>query len=138
MAARFAPWSKGQLATLGVLAVLPLVDLALPRLGIEPLQLAAQSRTIVIYAVMALGLNIVVGWTGLLNLGIAAFMAIGAYDFGILTAEVYPFQVGFWWALFLSGLIGAFAGWLLGAGVAILSLRLAKVWRAGRALQSSS
>ncbi len=30
------------------------------------------------------------------------------------------------------------AGWLLGAGVAILSLRLAKVWRAGRALQSSS
>ena len=30
------------------------------------------------------------------------------------------------------------AGWLLGAGVAILSLRLAKVWRAGRARQSSS
>ena len=30
------------------------------------------------------------------------------------------------------------AGWLLGAGVAILSLRLAKVWRADRALQSSN
>ena len=64
---------------------------------------------------MALGLNIVVGWTGLLNLGIAAFTALGAYAFGILTCEIYPFQVGFWWGVLLAGAFGAFAGWLLGA-----------------------
>jgi branched-chain amino acid transport system permease protein len=72
-------------------------------------------RTVVVFAILALGLNIVVGWTGLLNLGIAAFMAIGAYAFGILTSEIYPFQVGFWWGILLAGAIGAFAGWLLGA-----------------------
>jgi branched-chain amino acid transport system permease protein len=95
---------------LALLAATPLIDLAFPSI-----QLSGPMRTVVVYAILALGLNVVVGWTGLLNLGIAAFMAIGAYAFGILTAEVYPFQVGFWWALLLSGAIGAFAGWLLGA-----------------------
>ncbi|MFM7133574.1 MAG: branched-chain amino acid ABC transporter permease [Planctomycetota bacterium] len=115
MAARFAPLSKGQIVTLAALAALPLADLALPLVGIEPLQLASASRTVVIFAVMALGLNIVVGWTGLLNLGIAAFAAVGAYAFGILTWENYPFQLGFWPGLLAAGAIGAVAGVLLGA-----------------------
>ena len=38
------------------------------------------------YAVLALGLNIVVGFTGLLDLGYAAFFAIGAYAYGILAS----------------------------------------------------
>ncbi len=38
------------------------------------------------YAVLALGLNIVVGFTGLLDLGYAAFFAIGAYAYGILSS----------------------------------------------------
>ena len=38
------------------------------------------------YATLALGLNIVVGFAGLLDLGYAAFFAIGAYTYGILTA----------------------------------------------------
>jgi len=107
---RFSLFTRGQCIVLALLAATPLLDLAFPSI-----QLSGPMRTVVVYAILALGLNVVVGWTGLLNLGIAAFMAIGAYAFGILTAEVYPFQVGFWWALLLSGAIGAFAGWLLGA-----------------------
>ena len=43
------------------------------------------------YATLALGLNIVVGFAGLLDLGYAAFFAIGAYTYGILTAfQVKP------------------------------------------------
>jgi len=108
--ARFSVFSRGQLAVLALLAATPLLDLAFPSL-----QLSAPMRTVIVYAIVALGLNIVVGWTGLLNLGMAAFMAIGAYAFGILTSEIYPFQVGFWWGILLAALIGAFAGWLLGA-----------------------
>jgi branched-chain amino acid transport system permease protein len=107
---RFSLFTRGQCIVLALLAATPLIDLAFPSI-----QLSGPMRTVVVYAILALGLNVVVGWTGLLNLGIAAFMAIGAYAFGILTAEIYPFQVGFWWALLLSGAIGAFAGWLLGA-----------------------
>jgi branched-chain amino acid transport system permease protein len=107
---RFSLFTRGQCLVLALLAATPILDLAFPSL-----QLSGPMRTVVVYAILALGLNIVVGWTGLLNLGIAAFMAIGAYAFGILTAEVYPFQVGFWWALVLAGAFGAFAGWLLGA-----------------------
>jgi branched-chain amino acid transport system permease protein len=109
-AARFSLFSKGQLVVLALLAITPFLDLAVPSL-----QLSGPMRTVVVFAILALGLNIVVGWTGLLNLGIAAFMAIGAYAFGILTSEIYPFQVGFWWGILLAGAIGAFAGWLLGA-----------------------
>jgi len=79
--------SRGQLAVLGGLALVPLLDYLLPSV-----QLSAQMRTVVVFAILGLGLNIVVGWTGLLHLGIAAFMAIGAYAYGILTCEVYPFK----------------------------------------------
>ena len=39
-----------------------------------------------IYALLAMGLNIVVGYAGLLDLGYAAFFAIGAYTVGFLTS----------------------------------------------------
>jgi branched-chain amino acid transport system permease protein len=49
------------------------------------------------YAVLALGLNIVVGFAGLLDLGYAAFFAIGAYAYGILTSfQVMPAWSSFW------------------------------------------
>jgi branched-chain amino acid transport system permease protein len=49
------------------------------------------------YATLALGLNIVVGFAGLLDLGYAAFFAIGAYTYGILTAfQVMPEWSSFW------------------------------------------
>lgn len=54
-------------------------------------------QAIFVFSLVGLGLNVVTGFTGLLNLGMAAFMAIGAYTFAILTSDIYPFQIGFWW-----------------------------------------
>src|SRR5246127_3076835 len=49
------------------------------------------------FAVLALGLNIVVGFAGLLDLGYAAFFAIGAYTYGIFSSyQVQPEWWGFW------------------------------------------
>ena len=58
------------------------------------------------YAVLALGLNIVVGFTGLLDLGYAAFFAIGAYYYGIFTAyQVMPLWTDGWAPLLAMGLV---------------------------------
>lgn len=81
---------------------------------VEDWQISPYMKRIFIFGVLALGLNIVSGFTGLLHLGIAAFMAIGAYTYAILTVGVYPFQLGFWPALFLAILASALAGALLG------------------------
>ncbi|MCL2872668.1 MAG: high-affinity branched-chain amino acid ABC transporter permease LivM [Betaproteobacteria bacterium] len=64
-----------------------------------------------VYIMLALGLNIVVGYAGLLDLGHAAFYAIGAYTYALLNAN---FDLGFWAALPLAGLSAALFGVLLG------------------------
>jgi branched-chain amino acid transport system permease protein len=79
------------------------------------ISIGMQLTYIFIYAILALGLNVVVGYTGLLHLGIAAFFGIGAYITGILTVPAYPFQVGFCAALVASTAGAALAGVLLGA-----------------------
>lgn len=74
--------------------------------------------TVGIYVLMGLGLNIVVGLAGLLDLGYVAFFAIGAYTAGLLTAPApISLQMGFWPALFFSVLLAAMAGLLLGLPV---------------------
>ncbi len=92
------------------LLILPLLELYLPR----EYRVADLLRPIFIFAVLGLGLNIVTGYTGLLNLGSAAFMAIGAYTFAILSCDIYPFQLGFWLSLCGSLVAGSFAGLLIG------------------------
>ena len=58
------------------------------------------------YATLALGLNIVVGFAGLLDLGYAAFFAIGAYYYGIFTAyQVMPHWSSGWEPLAFLGLV---------------------------------
>jgi branched-chain amino acid transport system permease protein len=47
------------------------------------------------FAILALGLNVIVGYTGLLHLGIAAFFGIGAYVAGILSTSGFPFGASF-------------------------------------------
>lgn len=62
------------------------------------------------YAVLALGLNIVVGFAGLLDLGYAAFFAIGAYTYGILTSfQLQPEWSTFWEPFRLIGLVSKMA-----------------------------
>jgi branched-chain amino acid transport system permease protein len=58
------------------------------------------------YAVLALGLNIVVGFAGLLDLGYAAFFAIGAYTYGVLSAyQIMPHWAPFWVPFAALGLV---------------------------------
>ena len=58
------------------------------------------------YATLALGLNIVVGFAGLLDLGYAAFFAIGAYYYGVFTAfQVMPLWNDYWTPLAALGLV---------------------------------
>lgn len=95
---------------LALACMLPAVDLVLPR----EYEVANLVRPIFIYAILGLGLNIVTGYTGLLNLGVAAFMAIGAYTYAILTCEIFPFGLGFWPALVCTVISGALAGLFLG------------------------
>jgi ABC-type branched-subunit amino acid transport system permease subunit len=74
--------------------------------------------TVGIYVLMGLGLNIVVGLAGLLDLGYVAFFAIGAYTAGLLTAPApITLQIGFWPVLVLSVVFAAFSGILLGLPV---------------------
>ncbi|MEO6015513.1 MAG: branched-chain amino acid ABC transporter permease [Devosia sp.] len=65
-----------------------------------------------LYVVLALGLNIVVGYAGLLDLGFAAFFAVGAYTVGIATQH---FGLNFWLALPLAVLLAIIAGVVVGA-----------------------
>lgn len=74
-----------------------------------------QVSTLFVFAILALGLNVAVGYTGLLQLGIAGFFGIGVYITGILTVASYPFHTGFTVALVMATLGAAFFGLILGA-----------------------
>jgi branched-chain amino acid transport system permease protein len=78
------------------------------------------------YVILALGLNIVVGFAGLLDLGYVAFFAIGAYAWGMIGSTQLGYITGihvnphiwpwFFWPMLLgAALIAAFCGVLLGA-----------------------
>ncbi|MEI7256028.1 high-affinity branched-chain amino acid ABC transporter permease LivM [Dickeya dadantii] len=64
-----------------------------------------------IYIILGLGLNVVVGLSGLLVLGYGGFYAIGAYTYALLS---HYYGLGFWQCLPLAGLTAALSGFLLG------------------------
>lgn len=64
-----------------------------------------------IYIMLGLGLNIVVGLAGLLDLGYVAFYAVGAYSYALLN---HHFGIGFWAALPIGAGVGVLFGILLG------------------------
>ena len=64
-----------------------------------------------IYVMLGLGLNIVIGLAGLLDLGYVAFFAVGAYSYALLNLH---YGLVFWIALPLGGLLAALFGILLG------------------------
>ncbi|MBW6421389.1 high-affinity branched-chain amino acid ABC transporter permease LivM [Rhizobium sp. XQZ8] len=66
---------------------------------------------ILIYVMLAWGLNIVVGLAGLLDLGYVAFYAVGAYSYALLSAN---FGLSFWVLLPLAGILAGFWGVILG------------------------
>jgi len=106
----------GTIIGIGAALLFPVVNGAL-NLGWE-----AKSIPITLFIVLALGLNVVVGFAGLLDLGYAAFFAIGAYTMAFLTSTVSPIgfvregnHVNFFLAMFVSAAVAAVFGVLLGA-----------------------
>ena len=83
------------LSALGVAALAPLF-LNPGGLALHNMVLAAA------YVVMALGLNIVIGYAGLLDLGYAAFFAIGSYTYAMLASNQFNIHLSFWMVLFIA------------------------------------
>lgn len=89
--------------------VIILAALAFPFLaGRSQIDLAT---LVLIYVMLGLGLNIVVGLAGLLDLGYVGFYAVGAYTYALLAQY---FGIGFWAGLGAAGIMAAFFGFILG------------------------
>jgi branched-chain amino acid transport system permease protein len=102
------------------IAVLLVVLFVLPQ--ILGLFLSEVLTIVGLYVLLGLGLNIVVGYAGLLDLGYVAFFAIGAYVTAILTSpELGFFSLSFWQALPFAVLIGIVFGVML--GIPVLKMR---------------
>ena len=67
-----------------------------------------------LYIMLALGLNIVVGYAGLLDLGYVAFYAVGAYCWALLASPHFDLHLPFWVILPVGALLAAFFGVMLG------------------------
>jgi branched-chain amino acid transport system permease protein len=101
---RLKPYVKGTVALLDLLVIIPLV-------GIENSYFLGVITQIAIYAVLAMGLNVVIGFAGLLDLGYVGFYAVGAYLYGffatsqannLIPATLIQFPIsGNWFWLFL-------------------------------------
>lgn len=83
---------------------------AYPFLPVAEANRGEQFTILFVYAILALALNVVLGYTGLLHLGIAAFFGIGAYTVGILTVPFFPFQQSFLVAACAAVVVAAAAG----------------------------
>src|SRR5512143_3267408 len=101
-------WGGGLLA----LVLVPVLDRLLR------LQVLNDVTDVLVLVILSLGLNIVVGYAGLLDLGYAAFFAIGAYTTGLLGSPIVSslhVSVNFWVVIWLSAGMAAIFGLLLGA-----------------------
>lgn len=102
-----------------VIALLPL----LAKSGIMPSSFLVNLGGVLIYSIVALGLNLLLGYSGLISLGTAGFMGLGAYLSGYLSDAVgLPFL--------LTVLIAIMAAAVIGVLVGFVSLRVAGIYLA--------
>src|SRR5262245_43414582 len=104
----------GGAALVAALLLYPFLDRAL---GLQTVHAVSDGM---IYVLLALGLNIVVGYAGLLDLGYAAFFAIGAYAMGLLNSPVlgsplYGHVWSFWLCIWVAAAVSALLGAVIGA-----------------------
>ncbi|MEA3156442.1 MAG: branched-chain amino acid transport system permease protein [Betaproteobacteria bacterium] len=86
-----------------------LIEAALGRAWVRIIDIA------LLFVMLALGLNIVVGYAGLLDLGYIAFFAVGAYTYALLASPQFDLHWSFLALLPIGALVAAFFGVLLGA-----------------------
>lgn len=133
----------------GIRLCIAAVDLAviMPIIGAGSGTFSYVATMIGIYAILSVGLNIVVGFTGLLNLGYAAFYAVGAYTYAIFASRQasnfissisFPISGNWFWlflviALVVAGIVGFLLGLpvlrLKGDYLAIVTLGFAEIIR---------
>lgn len=110
---RTLPQPKDTIATYAVLGVLillyPWIDTLLQ------MRFMNEVIPVLVFVLMALGLNIVVGYAGLLDLGYAAFFAIGAYTTGMIASPHFGLNTSFWIAIWVAAAVAAIFGIILGA-----------------------
>ena len=114
-----APPSRARIAfaryfgpfALGLLVLFPLISLGLLGPSSSLKWINNYGIQIMIYVMLGWGLNIVVGLAGLLDLGYAAFYAVGAYSYALLSTT---FGLSFWICLPLAGMLAAMWGIILG------------------------
>ncbi len=99
----------GLVLVAAVLAVLPML------LGLGGQTWVRIANFALLYAMLALGLNIVVGFAGLLDLGYIAFYAVGAYAYALLASPHFGLHLPFWVILPIGVLLAGLFGMLLGA-----------------------
>jgi branched-chain amino acid transport system permease protein len=68
----------------------------------------------ILFVLLSLGLNIVVGFAGLLDLGYIAFYAVGAYTYAVLASPHFNLHLPFWIILPIGAAVACFFGVLLG------------------------
>lgn len=105
--------AKITLAVLGVLFVYALPLLNIPLLTTPDSDFGGVLFSVAAYALIAVGLNIVIGYAGLLDLGYVGFYATGAYTVGVLTQ--YHWHWPFFLALPVAIVVTMVAGVMLGA-----------------------
>jgi branched-chain amino acid transport system permease protein len=93
-----------------------LMLIALPFVLARPVPPGCASPTFaVLFVLLSLGLNIVVGFAGLLDLGYVAFYAVGAYVYALLASPHFGLHLPFWVILPIGAAVACLAGVMLGA-----------------------
>jgi len=115
MHALFDTKKHPELAWVGIVVVamaLTALPFALAGIGTAWVRI---TNTAILYVFLALGLNIVVGFAGLLDLGYIAFYAVGAYTYALLASPHFNLHLPFWIILPIGAGIACLFGALLGA-----------------------
>jgi branched-chain amino acid transport system permease protein len=111
-------WARRIRASVVLILVIAAVALLLPAL---PTYYVRVIDTVLIYLLLAIGLNMVIGYAGLLDLGFVAFYAIGAYAYAIFASGQFNIHLPFGLILVLGAVLAGAAGVLL--GIPVLRLR---------------
>jgi branched-chain amino acid transport system permease protein len=108
-ARKSAAWAGYLLIAASLIALPFVIDATLGRAWVRIVDVA------LLFTMLALGLNIVVGYAGLLDLGYVAFFAVGAYCYALLASPQHDIHASFLLLLPLGALVAAVFGVLLGA-----------------------
>ena len=100
------PWWAWLTLFVGIICLLPI--------GFESGYIRRVAFDTVVFMLLALGLNIVVGWGGLLDLGFVAFYGIGAYTYALLSSDQYDIHLPTLVVIPIVVIVGGLVGWLVG------------------------